>query len=493
MDGWTRLYARATESEHLTEVLDQDADAFALFMLMMAKAGVWGRFPANPKLLKARVAPLSERLTPARIAEVLPILEEPPPGEQGGLVQRYTVDDRGTACLAITKHLDYNARQQWHRVGRPEFPPPPGWQPPPALCVYLEKVRQGRYRDKTFGHECARFGLRPEAIRHGAPVPPPDEAPPAPQVELPLASEADGAADETAIAEPEALTPEPEAAPEPKRRQRRAKPVDDRATGHAELYDALEAAYPNYREARLRGLLAVYLGHLSQPGCTVNEAQLVAALKRDPPLAGSSPDRYMLHAQSMFREAAGNEETAARPGFTPEQVAEMEQRHTARVDAQLQEARLQRLAEFGIPPEVDEWWLEAQRLMQERESWSFGLSMCWLQSVAGGVATLLVPASARSRVAPLEGEIVAALQEVVGGPVSLDVREIAGAGAGREDKRRAEAVEQARAYVDDCEAYADDPEALADALKEMFGPDLARLAAREVTGAADDDEDQQRW
>lgn len=482
METWTRLYEKATESEHLTDVLDRDPEAFVLFVLMMAKAGVWGRFPGNPKLLKARVAPLSERLTPKRIAELLPLLEEPPPGERAGLVQRY-VDDRGLACLAITNHMLYNSRQQWHRVGAPEFPPPPGFEPPGPLCLYLEKVARGVYRDKTFADECARFRLRPEVVQRGGNAPP--------QAELPLASETAKPIDETPAPAPEAPPEAPTPESEPKKRQRRSRAADDQAAVHTGLYDALEAAYPNYRDARLRGLLAVYLGLLSQPGCTVNEAQLVAALKREPPLAGSPPDKYMLHVQSMFREAGGDDETPARPQFTPEQLAEMEEKQAAKVGAQLQEARLQRLAEFGIPPEVDEWWIEAQRLLRERETWSVGLSMCWLQSVAGGVATLLVPGRARSRVASLEGEIVAALAEILGGPVRLEVQNLAGSGApaGREENLRVEAVEQARAYVEDCEAYADDPEALADALKEMFGPDLARVAAQEVTGAADCSED----
>lgn len=489
--SWTRLYEKATESEHLADVLDKDADAFALFFLMMAKAGVWGRFPANPKLLKARVAPLSDRLTAARIAEVLPILEEPPAGEVAGLVQRYTIDERGTTCLAITNHLVYNSRQQWHRVGAPEFPPPPGWQPPAALCVYLDKVRHGRYRDKEFAQECTRFGLCPDAILSGEAVAPPDEAPPLPQRKLPMDGETQEPVDETRSAEREASSPAP--TPKPKREPRRRQAVDEQAADHSELYDALEAAYPNYRDARLRGLLAVYLGHLSQPGCTVSETQLVATLKREPPLAGSTPDRYMLHVQGMFRRSsADEEETPARPELSPERLAQIEQEQRAAVQAELQEARLQRLAEHGIPVEVDDWWQETQGRLRDRGSWSVGLSMCWLQSVAEGVATLLVPANVRPRVAPLEGEIVAALEETVGGSLTLDVRELVAANgyAPRAEPRRAEAIAQARAYLASCEAYGDDPEALADALKPMFGRDLAQAAAQAATSTIETSEDQ---
>lgn len=488
MDGWTRLYAQATESEHLSDVLDRDADAFALFTLMMAGSGVWGRFPANPKLLKARVAPLSDRLTSARIAELLPILEEPRAGEESGLIQRYTIDDRGTACLAITNHLIYNAQKQWHRVGTPEFPPPPGWEPPRTLRVYLEKVRQGRFRDKDFAKECERFGL-PVEILNGEPKASPVETAPPPQQQLPLAGETKEPADETAAAKPEAA---PVAPPAPPMRPRRRQTTDEQAADHTDLFDALEAAYPNYREARLRGLLAVFLGLLSQPGCTVSEAQLVAALRREPPLAGSPPDRYMMHVQGMFRGTpAEPEEEATRPELSHEQLAEIEESHQAKVQADLQERRLQRLGELGIPPEVDEWWQDAQRDLRESGNWSVFLSMCWLESVTGGVATLLVPTTARGRLAPLEGEVVTALEKAIGGPVTLVVREIVAAnGYGqRADPRRTEAVEQARAFLADCEAYADYPETLADALKERFGPDLAREAAQAVTGATESDED----
>lgn len=510
MSGWTRLYAQVAESKHVADVIMRDEGAFALFALMMATAGVWGRFPADPDLLKAQVAPRVRTLTPERIADLLPILEEPPAGEDAGLVQRYAVDDRGNECLAITKHLLYNAQQQWHKVGAPRFPPPPGWQPPDSLRVYLEKVRQGRFRDKTFAKECARFGIRPDEITNGrTAAPPADEtsARPAEPCEVPCHDRTccylgDGVCERETPCEhrdrPEpraAPMPEPKPPPDPPKRPQRRSAADEQAADHSDLYDALEAAYPNYRDVRLRGLLAVYLGLLSQPGCTVSETQLVAALKRDPPLAGGTPDKYMMHVQGMFRQTAGEEEAPARPELSPEQVAEMEERRAAKVQAEMQKMRLQRLSELGIPAEVDEWWLKAQRLLRERESWSVGLSMCWLQSVAGGVATLLVPASSRQRLAPLEAEVVAALEAVIGGPVTLDVRELTGSSGhgGREDKRQAEAIEQARAYVDDCEAYADDPEALSEALKDMFGPDLARIAAQAVTGAAESSEDQGRW
>jgi hypothetical protein len=151
MDGWTKLHERAAESVSLSELLDEEPEAFALFMLMLAKAGVWGRFPGHPKLLKARVAPMSERLTAKRIAELVPLLEK------HEVVTGYTVD--GVALLYNTNHFTYNGKQAWHRVGKPEFPPPPGFCVPTGLAAYLTDVHAGKYKNKTVAGECEKMRL----------------------------------------------------------------------------------------------------------------------------------------------------------------------------------------------------------------------------------------------------------------------------------------------------------------------------------------------
>jgi hypothetical protein len=151
MDGWTKLHERTAESVDLAELLDEEPEAFALFMLMLAKAGVWGRFPAHPKLLRARVAPMSERLNAKRIGELLPLLI------QRRLVTAYEGD--GMPLLYTTKHFTYNAKQAWHRVGRPEFPPPSGFVLPDSLVAYISDVEAGKYRNKTVETERKKLRL----------------------------------------------------------------------------------------------------------------------------------------------------------------------------------------------------------------------------------------------------------------------------------------------------------------------------------------------
>ena len=151
MDGWTKLYERSTESVSLAELFDEEPEAFALFVFMLAKAGVWGRFPGNTKLLKSRVAPLSDRLTSTRISELLPLLEE------REMITRYTVD--GVEFLYNTNHFAYNGNQAWHRVGKPEFPVPPGFCLPKLLQAYLVDVHAGKYSKKTVAGECKKMGL----------------------------------------------------------------------------------------------------------------------------------------------------------------------------------------------------------------------------------------------------------------------------------------------------------------------------------------------
>ena len=163
MGGWTRLYEKSTSSLHLSDLIDEEPEAYVLFTLMVAAAGVWGRFSANPKMLKSKVAPLCDRLSAARIVELLPLLEKPfADDDQYGLVRRYQVG--GQEYLCITKHFVYNGKQSWHRVSRPDIPNPQDWLPPNELIAYLCKVRDEKFEKKSLGVECEKFGILPESL-----------------------------------------------------------------------------------------------------------------------------------------------------------------------------------------------------------------------------------------------------------------------------------------------------------------------------------------
>jgi hypothetical protein len=158
MDGWTKLHASTTQSLKIGNLIDEEPEAFILFTLMIAKAGVWGRFPAHPKLLKGIVAPLSDRLSAQKITELLAVLEN----STYGLVTRYEVD--GQEYLYNTGHFENNPDQSWHRVGKLELPHPPDWSPPPSLVLYLAKVREGVYKGKKFMAECVKFCISPQDV-----------------------------------------------------------------------------------------------------------------------------------------------------------------------------------------------------------------------------------------------------------------------------------------------------------------------------------------
>ena len=153
MGGWTRLHDKTNLSLKVADLIDQEPEAFVLFTLMIAKAGVWGRFPGHPKRLKAVVAPLVDRLTAARIQELLLILE----AEPYRFVTQYEVE--GESYLYNTGHFDNNPMTAWHRVGPPDYPHPLDFVPPPGLIEYMRRVHEGKLPTKDFVTECVRLQL----------------------------------------------------------------------------------------------------------------------------------------------------------------------------------------------------------------------------------------------------------------------------------------------------------------------------------------------
>ena len=154
--GYTALHARSCESLVLSALIDECPDAYILFIQMIAGAGAWGRFPAHPKLLRRRVLGLSERMTAEIVGDALTELS------RRNLVVIYP-DGAGQEVVALRTHFEHNPHHGWHRLGPPEFPPAPDFDPPADLLKYLDKVRQGKFRGKTYGEECAKFGVMLEA------------------------------------------------------------------------------------------------------------------------------------------------------------------------------------------------------------------------------------------------------------------------------------------------------------------------------------------
>jgi hypothetical protein len=80
---------------------------------------------------------------------------------------------------------------------------------------------------------------------------------------------------------------------------------------------------------------------------------------------------------------------------------------------------------MGLEQNVDKLWQQAQALLRERQQWSVAMSMCFLKSIEGGLAILLVPASVKKRLVAHEQDLAVALGEVNGAPVRLILHETA--------------------------------------------------------------------
>lgn len=116
---------------------------------------------------------------------------------------------------------------------------------------------------------------------------------------LPLTGSAgaDGPLGESGLDEPETANgAEPEPRPVP--------PKPD----HAALIAAVEGAYTFTNQRQYQAATNAYLRLLQQPGCQITEAQLADCLNREKPMAGGTPDSYMVHAQGMVH---GGKQTAA--------------------------------------------------------------------------------------------------------------------------------------------------------------------------------------
>jgi hypothetical protein len=152
--AYTALHKVATEDDTLAELTDEDGDLIVVWFYLLAAAPPWGRFPADPRKLKARVCPLVDRLSCADVGRLAARLAE------RGLLTEYVCRWTDEHCLAITHYSRYNsAGRQWHRMGQPEFSPPPGWEPNSKLLSYLQSVAAGSYKSKRLDDECAKFGV----------------------------------------------------------------------------------------------------------------------------------------------------------------------------------------------------------------------------------------------------------------------------------------------------------------------------------------------
>jgi len=155
MPTWSKLHSATNDSLTIADLIDKHPDAAILWFMLIADAGVWGRFPAEPRLLKHRIVGLSERLTSAVVAEQTQVLVD------AGLLVAYDDELSGTPAIAIVSHFEHNPTHSWHRLGSPEFGHPPSWVTPDDLATYLEKVALDKYAGKDLRTECTKFLTTP--------------------------------------------------------------------------------------------------------------------------------------------------------------------------------------------------------------------------------------------------------------------------------------------------------------------------------------------
>lgn len=126
---WAKVHRGAMLSERLCALWRKSKIACALYWPLKAEADDFGRFTANPAKFAHVVGGLTG-LSPAQAAKAMDAMEE------CGLIRRYTVD--GDELLEL---IDYHKHDSpnWLRLSGPEYPAPPGWEPPPSLVEFAEK------------------------------------------------------------------------------------------------------------------------------------------------------------------------------------------------------------------------------------------------------------------------------------------------------------------------------------------------------------------
>lgn len=160
MMNTTNLSDATCSDELLGDLVDEDPRFGALWLYILAASQPWGRFPANVKLFKARVCPMVDTLTGATLQELVERLIAV------GMLTRYVCPWTGSDCIAVVNHGRYNGTgRKYHRMGKPEFGPHPGWEPPEQLVAYLRYVAGGRYESKTLEGESEKFGIDPGLVR----------------------------------------------------------------------------------------------------------------------------------------------------------------------------------------------------------------------------------------------------------------------------------------------------------------------------------------
>lgn len=177
--AWSALPGDVATDQRAGRLIRECVDAYALWTLLWANGGYWGRFEDRPEQIYGRYGVEVERWSPQVIAELLRVLEE------HGLIVRYTCEWTLRDVFALVdpdrpregalEYCTHNGRHPWHKqLAWHKISPPPGWRAPRDLLKYLFEVEFGINPDtgkvrvwegKEFTIECAQFGIEPHDFR----------------------------------------------------------------------------------------------------------------------------------------------------------------------------------------------------------------------------------------------------------------------------------------------------------------------------------------
>lgn len=124
---WAKLHTDIAASESMAAAFNESPAAAALFVMAMASCDAYGRLPGKPVLFRARVCP-SFDLTDDDVAKAIDLLVET------DMVIRYSVKKKD--YIELCHYLEWQ-NYNWSRIGKPEYPAPPDWQPPDSLKQFV--------------------------------------------------------------------------------------------------------------------------------------------------------------------------------------------------------------------------------------------------------------------------------------------------------------------------------------------------------------------
>jgi len=191
---WAKVHRGSMLSSRLAALYKKNKAAAALYWPLKAEADDFGRFRADPARFGVAVGGMAQ-VTAKQADKILTSMEE------CGLITFYEVN--GDRHLEIVDYAGHDA-PAWFYVGKAEYDPPPGWEPPADLVEFLlEKAGNRQVTPERYGirpgvsaacdKAIADYQLRKAQLNGGPtePEPQPNPSPTADEPQLNHSSSAD--------------------------------------------------------------------------------------------------------------------------------------------------------------------------------------------------------------------------------------------------------------------------------------------------------------